>query len=128
VILLDTHAWVWWLDRPDLLSKRAVREIEGAAELGVSAISCWEVGMLVAKGRMRLSVDVGLWVNEAVAQPRISLLPLSPGVAVLSTRLPEEVNQDPADRILVATAMVHGLPVLTRDRRLRALKSIKTVW
>jgi PIN domain nuclease of toxin-antitoxin system len=84
----------------------------------VSAISVWEVGMLEAKGRVRFTVEVGEWVRRALAAPGVHLAPLTPEIALDSTRLPEPVHGDPADRILVATARRMGATLVTRDTKI----------
>jgi len=71
--------------------------------------------MLEAKGRIRLSKDCLAWVHDALASPGISLVPLTPEIAVESCRLPGTFHGDPADRILVATARLLGATLLTRD-------------
>lgn len=117
-LLLDTHALVWLLSGSDRLGRQARKAIQKAAEAGVlhvSAISPWEIAVLVSKGRLVLEQDVGEWVQAAVALPGICLEPLSPEVAVASTRLPGELHADPADRIIVATARNLGAALVTAD-------------
>jgi len=128
VILLDTHAWVWWVAEPARLSKRAAAAVRSADALGISAISCWEVAMLVAHKRLRLDRDVLVWVQQALSLPRIVLLPITPEIAVASTRLPGRHHGDPADRILTATARETGVALVTRDRGLRAYREMRTIW
>jgi len=99
----------------------AIRVVEEAARfglVGVSAISVWEVAMLEAKGRIRLSKDCLSWVNEALRAPGLGLIPLTPEIAVDSSRLPGVFHGDPADRILVATARRQGAIFLTRDEKI----------
>jgi PIN domain nuclease of toxin-antitoxin system len=129
VIVLDTHAWVWWAaEAPRRLSARARRAIADAPSVGVSAISAWEVAMLVAKGRLDLDRDVLVWIRQALALPRVTLLPLTPEVAVRSTRLGDRFPGDPADRILVATARELGAALVTKDAALRGVEGVRTVW
>lgn len=90
-LLLDTHVLIWLLNDSAKISAEVYGLIEQAADrdhLFVSAISPWEIAMLVAKGRLRLSRDVGEWIESALGLPGIQLTPLSPVVAVASTRLP----------------------------------------
>jgi PIN domain nuclease of toxin-antitoxin system len=128
VILLDTHAWIWWASGSAGLSRNAARRIHAASEIGVSVISAWEVAMLVAKGRLGLDRDVRAWVEQALALPRICFVPLSPSVAVASALLPGEFHGDPADRMLVATAMAEDCPIVTRDARIRSYPLVRTIW
>lgn len=128
MIVLDTHAWVWWNASPGKLSATARQTIEEAAEIGVSAISCWEVAMLVSKKRLQLDRNVLLWIEEALAIPGTALLPISPRIAVLAGSLDKEVHGDPADRLIIATAMETGSLLVTRDHPIRSLPGVKTVW
>ncbi len=120
-MLLDTHVWLWLMSREGNLKPSAIRAVEEAAHYGlvrVSAISVWEVAMLEAKGRIRLSKDCLSWVNEALRAPGLGLIPLTPEIAVGSSRLPGAFHGDPADRILVATARQQGAIFLTRDEKI----------
>jgi PIN domain nuclease of toxin-antitoxin system len=121
--LLDTHVWVWLMQGdPTLKRARAVLStLEQAAmeaRLLVAAISVWEVGMLESKGRIVLPIDVMQWVERALAAPGVRLQPLTPAIAVQSTRLPGGFHGDPADRILVATARDQDATLVTRDERI----------
>jgi len=121
LVLLDTHTWVWLMHGSDRLGPKArkaiLRSVTDEAVL-VSAISTWEVAMLVSKGRLVLDRDVSEWIGAALSQPGIRLEALSPEVAVASTRLPGTLRADPADRILVATARHLGAVLLTDDQLL----------
>lgn len=128
MILLDTHTWVWWTAESEKLSSRASETIKKSSEMGVSAISCWEVAMLVAKGRLGLSMDVEEWIEKSLRLPEVRLLELTPKIAVLSTRLAGNPPGDPADRFLIATAMIHHCPIVTKDHLMRGYNQIETVW
>jgi PIN domain nuclease of toxin-antitoxin system len=120
-ILLDTHVLVWLLEDSARISGPTYSKIEKAAdedELFVSAITPWEIAMLVAKDRLRLNRDVADWLLAALALPGIHLEPLSPEIAVASTRLPWQVHPDPADRILLATARHIGATLISADGRM----------
>ncbi|MBI5420677.1 MAG: type II toxin-antitoxin system VapC family toxin [Deltaproteobacteria bacterium] len=130
VLLLDTHVWLWLVGGVEPLKRPVLSAVEGAARRGrirVSAISVWEVAMLEAKGRIRLAKDCLAWVREALAAPGTSLVPLTPEIAVESSRLPRDFHGDPADRILVATARLLGATLLTRDERILAYGKGKLV-
>lgn len=121
LILLDTHALVWSVEERPRLGPGAKRSINAAArlnQLAVSAITPWEVALLVSKGRLNLSTDAMVWVRDALSRPGISLVPLEPEIAVASTRLPFDMHPDPADRILVATARHLGATLVTADKLL----------
>jgi PIN domain nuclease of toxin-antitoxin system len=121
LVLLDTHAWVWLLNGDPKLNPKAVKAIERSISEGavlLSAISPWEVAMLVSKGRLTLDRDVGEWVGTAVSIPGIRLEPISPEIAVASTRLPGNIHHDPADRLIAATARHFGVLLITDDQLL----------
>ncbi len=121
-LVLDTHVWIWMVEgRRGALSETAVEMIEHAGRRGavrVSAISVWEVAMLEARGRISLSRPIEEWVRAALRAPGIRLLPLSPEVAIASTRLPGDPRGDPADRVLVASARVTGGRLATCDQEI----------
>lgn len=122
-VLLDSHALVWLVVGDARLRPAVRRRIEAAArerQLWVSAITPWEIGMLVAKGRLVLDRDVMDWLQAALALPGIRVSPLEPVVAVASTRLPGELHADPADRLIVATARHLGAVLVTADAALLA--------
>ena len=127
MIVLDTHAWIWWVAEPEKLSARARHAIDAAETLGVSAISCWEVAMLVARRRLELDRDVLLWIRQALAVPRVTLLPLTPEICA-SVPLERGLPADPADRMIVASAREHHAPIVTKDARLRSMLELETVW
>jgi len=124
LLLLDTHALVWSVEERPRLGSAAKRAINIAARLNqvaVSAISAWEVALLISKGRLNLSTDVMIWVRSALSKPGVNLVPLEPVIAVASTRLPFEMHPDPADRILVATTRNLGASLVTADKVLLEL-------
>ena len=122
LLLLDTHCWIWLQSgQLDQLTRATAERIRSAAEAGllrISVISVWEIALLEAKGRVRINMDCLEWVREALKTPGLSLVPLTPEIAVDSTRLPGELHGDPADRILLATARNIGARLLTRDQAL----------
>lgn len=131
MIVLDTHAWVWWVSNPELLSIPARRAIDDARhrnELYVSTISAWEVAMLVQKGRLALSLDVRDWIARSEALPFITFVTLSNAIAVESVRLPDFPHPDPVDRIIVATAMSMGARLVTKDEKISSYPYVTTVW
>jgi PIN domain nuclease of toxin-antitoxin system len=84
--------------------------------------------MLVAKRRIQLDRPVEQWVDIALALPGIQLASLEPAIAVRSTRLPGEFHPDPADRIIVATALENAVPILTPDERIRSYPHVQSAW
>jgi PIN domain nuclease of toxin-antitoxin system len=120
-VLLDTHVLVWLLNGERRLSAAAVTAVEQAAhedKVFVSAITPWEIAMLVARGRLLLTRDVQDWIDDALRQPGVALAPLEPAIAVASTRLPGPIHGDPADRLIVATARHLDVTLVTADDRL----------
>jgi PIN domain nuclease of toxin-antitoxin system len=131
VIVLDTHAWVWWVTKPDALSPEARRAVEGAVQadgIYVSSISVWELAMLVAKGRLELKLDVHDWVAGCESLPFFTFVPVDNNIALRSINLPGYDHSDPADRIIIATAITMGNTLVTQDRRIRGYQQVKTVW
>jgi len=127
MILLDTHAWVWWVHGdlslpPELADLIDQHESDG---IGVSAISCWEVAKLVEYGRLSLPYPIHEWMDEALAYPGVELIGLSPRIAIESTQLPPPFHRDPADQVLVATARVLDVPLATLDQRIRAYPHVR---
>lgn len=127
MIVLDTHTWIWWHSDPDQLSKLAVKQIRAADRIGVSAISCWELAMMVAKGRITLDRSPVDWMLEALAAEKAELVPITPAIAVRSTQL-GGFHGDPADRLIVATALSESVPLVTKDQQIRDYASVKTIW
>jgi PIN domain nuclease of toxin-antitoxin system len=117
--LVDTHIWIWYLDgakeRLPAEAIRLLRRCVGGEGLWVSDISVWEAGTKVAKGRLTLSPDVSAWLARAERQPGFSFLPLDRQILLSSTQLPGTVHGDPADRMLIATASLSGMPLVTAD-------------
>ena len=130
MILLDTHVLIWWANgEHERLSAAAIAAIEAEEQQRlVSAISCWEVAMLVERGRLGLNVDIERWLNLVASVPRLQLLPLSPAVAVASTRLPGTFHADPADRFLVAQARHLNIALVTADSKIRAYPHVRSLW
>lgn len=129
MIVIDTHVWLWWVAEPSKLSDAARRAIDDAETIGVSAISAWEVAMLVQKGRIALDRDVGAWVRQALAPARVSSQPATADMAVAAGLLDGDgFPGDSADRFIYATARALRAPLVTRDERLRRFDARNTVW
>ncbi len=129
MVVLDTHAWIWLSSDPSKLSRTAAAAIDAAGTIGVPSISCWEVSMLAAAGRIELDQPVTEWVRLALAQPGILALPLTPPVAVAAGLLDRDAMPgDPADRMIYATARAAGAALLTRDAALRKFDPRGTLW
>lgn len=121
-LLLDTHILLWHLEGNSILlpSFRKILEKKEHGTVLISAISIWEIGMLVEKGRITLEMDSLEWIERALECPLFQLVPLSPQIAIQSTRLPGIAHGDPADRILIATAHIHNAVLVSRDEKILA--------
>lgn len=129
MIVLDTHAWLWWASGSDRLSATARAEIDDADVIGVSAISALELARLGSTGRLDFD-DVDRWVNEAFRfDPRILELPVTTQVALQAVELLRRgLLGDPNDQLILATAQLKSARLVTKDRRLRAFAPETTVW
>jgi PIN domain nuclease of toxin-antitoxin system len=128
VIVLDTHAWVWWISDPVRLGRLARRQIEGARRVGLPAICCLEIATLAARRRISLDRPVLEWLHDSLARPGVDLLPLTPAVSVKAADFPADFPGDPADRIIVATAILESAPLVTKDERIQGYAGVRTIW
>ncbi len=118
MIVLDTHVLIWAVEDERRLGADARAAIAAAGDsddIGISAITPWEIALLVECGRLRLAQEVGAWIRLVLALPGIKLLPIDPATATDSARLPGTFRADPADRLIIATARQCGAPLLTAD-------------
>jgi PIN domain nuclease of toxin-antitoxin system len=127
VIVLDTHAWIWLTSDPRRLGRSARAVLRRERSLGLAAISCWELATLEARGRIALDRDPVEWMEASFDAEGIELLPLTPAVAAASAAL-KDFRGDPADRLIVATALTHGAMLVTKDERIRRAGGVVTVW
>ncbi len=119
--VLDTHIWIWWLlgdPRLDVAAQRVLDELPTGERPILSEISLWEVAMLVAGGRLSLDDDLKDWLQVAALPATVQLARLSPKVVVTMNRLPSDFHRDPADRLIVSTAITVGRPLFTCDQRI----------
>ena len=133
MIVLDTHALVWWINGGTALSQRAKRVIEKErkaedGEIVVSSISAWEIAMLVRKERLLLSMDVESWIGTVSEVPNVRFYPVDNEIAIKSTDLPGDFHKDPADRMIVALARQLSVSLVTSDEKIRNYPHVKTVW
>jgi PIN domain nuclease of toxin-antitoxin system len=128
MIVLDTHAWIFLVDAPRRLGRAAQRAIAKAHRLGVASVSLWELALLVEKGRLSLDRELLDWMQGALADPRLELLPLTPAVVAAAHQLRGALAGDPGDRIIVATALVEGAKLATRDAHITESGLVPVVW
>jgi PIN domain nuclease of toxin-antitoxin system len=131
MILLDTHVLIWYLSNPELLSPPALEAVEAARNDGrvhVSCISTWEFFILVKKGRLVLNQDETSWMRRAEGLPFLTFVPVDNEIARLSVQLPAPLHEDPADRLIAATARSLGLTLITKDERLLNYSHIASLW
>jgi len=131
VIVLDTHALVWWAAGDRRLSPRARRAIQAAAKAGgvfASAISVMEIATAVRRGRLTLNVPLAQWLADLRSIPELQIEPVTAEIAALAGSLDGNMHGDPADRIIAATARVLGARLATADERLRGVPDVIAVW
>lgn len=120
-MLLDTHVWLGLVTGNPIFSQTFIKAADYAAEqerILVAPISIWEIGMLVEKKRIILNKEPLDWVNQALEDYGFRLTPFSPKIAIESTRIPDLVHADPADRILIATAHEENAILITCDEKI----------
>ena len=124
MIVLDTHVWHWWINQiPDKLSPTVVAMIEKADNVGVSAISCFEMAWLVQHGRIDLSMPFSEWLKQVYQANIIQFLPVTPWIAVQAVTLPEH-HKDPQDRIIIATALNYKAHLLSFDSKFHKYREL----
>jgi PIN domain nuclease of toxin-antitoxin system len=126
VLVLDTHAALWWTLEPARLGRKVASRLAHENRLGIPTIVFWEVSLLVRKGKLELEMGAAEWAHKVCTIPRVAPLPLTLQIALLAETL--AMHPDPADRFVVATAMVHDAPLATKDVLLRELRFVPTVW
>jgi PIN domain nuclease of toxin-antitoxin system len=129
VIVLDTHALLWWALDPERLSKAAaglVRTMERSGGFA-SAISIWELGIKVQRGQLELPLPVDALAARIQEGGVVELLPVDTATWLRSLSL-DWAHRDPADRVIVATALIRQMPLLTKDGTLHAFSGVECVW
>lgn len=132
MIVLDTHALVWWVSGDGNLSATAANHIrqeqEKKGSILVSSITAWEIAQLVECGRLLLSMDVSDWMDLVAQISMVTFVAVENEIAIKSVSLPGEFHKDPADRIIVATARKFAAPLITKDEKMLAYPHVKTLW
>jgi len=132
VIVLDTHALLWWANGERAqLSAAAASAIDAEMDGGqilVSSMSAWELAMLVERGRVALSMDVASWLDTLSRIDAVQIVPVDSEIAVKSVQLPGDFHKDPADRIIVATARKFAAPLVSADEKIRSYPHVRAIW
>ena len=131
MIVLDTHAWLWWISSPENLSSEARKAVDQAASengIYISAMSSWEIAMLAEKGRLKLSMTGEDWIHGTESLPFVNFVPVDNRIALRSIKLTDFPSPDPVDRIIIATGLVLGMSVVTKDRKIRSYPGVKSIW
>jgi len=131
VTVLDTHAAVWWMSDSAKLSPKAKRAIQAsisAGDLVMSAASVLEIATLVRRGRLELTRGFGDWLDDVQSLPELRIEPVTAAIAARAGSFDAEVQGDPIDRLIVATAIVLDESLVTADEHIRSLGRIRTIW
>ncbi|MEE9352611.1 MAG: type II toxin-antitoxin system VapC family toxin [Thiotrichaceae bacterium] len=132
MIVLDTHALIWWVNGDKRLSKLAHSAIGSETKneglILVSSITTWEIALLVEKKRLFLTMDIDDWLRTVAEIECVKFVPVDNDIAIHSVRLPGEFHPDPADRIITALARQHSVPLITSDSKIRNYQHVKTIW
>jgi len=131
MIILDTHIWLWWIRHPEKLSEEAAIAIEKAIKekgIAISAISSWEISLLVSRGRLKLPIDVRDWVRKTETLPFVRFIPVDNAIGLNSVALPDSFKTDLPGRIITATAITMNIPLVTRDEKILNYPKVKTIW
>jgi len=128
--IIDTHILLWWrLDRDRLAPQQleVLERVTVARPVAISDVTLWELAMAASKGRITLPDSVDLWLSRLERHPAIHVLPITAAIAVRSTQLGSDFQRDPTDRIIVATARIHDLTLITSDKRIRQWGGVRVL-
>ncbi len=131
MIVVDTHVIIWDALQPEKISRKARAEIKAANEsdgIIFCDISLWEIAILIHKKRIRIETDYLTFTQLIKTSNKYIFQNITPEIANLSVELSSTITSDPANRIIVATALVKNVSLVTADRSLRNSKHIQTIW
>lgn len=129
-VLLDTHVWIWWVLGQKELPRRLRSRLDALARRApplVSDVSLWEAQMMFAKRRLPLKMPFDRWLYLATKPSLVTMTRITPSVALRLNELPADFHADPADGIIVATALAAGVPLLTYDRKIQS-SGVVQLW
>ena len=128
--ICDTHILIFWQDDPTRLSKQAAAALEKGLQektLACADISFWEIAMLMRAGRLRNNIPATQYMNDLVLVLALTVLPITPEIAMLSQQ-DFFLHEDPADRLIAATALYHKAPLISADKKLREIEPLTVIW
>lgn len=130
MIVLDTHAWIWWTHNTGELrevQRQAIvdSEVDG---IGISTISFWEIAKAIEHSKLELPIGTSEWFELALGYPGITILELTPEIAMESTNLPGDFHKDPADQIIVATARIFQCDLVSSDGKIVRYPHVRTIY
>ena len=130
MLLFDTHAWWWVINEPEHLSQDACELVSSTPinQRAIASISIWEFVMMVTRRRILLRISPEEWLDCAIYKTGITVLDLTPRIALDSCNLPGKFHKDPVDRIIVATARIHKAKLITKDQKIIDYPDVETVW
>jgi PIN domain nuclease of toxin-antitoxin system len=129
LIVLDTHVLLWWAVDPDRLSSAAAASLKAMERSGgfASAISIWELGVKIQRGKLELGIPIAEFARRIQMSATIELLPVTTAIWLRSLELAWN-HRDPADRVIVATALQQDVPLLTADTEIHRFGGVSCVW
>ena len=129
--VLDTHAAIWWMADATKLSTKAKRAIQSsisAGDLVMSATSVLEIATLVRRDRLELDRTLGEWLDDVQSLPELRIEPVTATIAARAGSFGDEVQGDPVDRLIIATALELDESLVTADERIQSLGWVRTIW
>ena len=129
MVLLDTHVLIWTVTEPSKLSKtarEAIREARLDSSVAIADSTLWELAWLLHHNRIGVAGSLESFLREATE--KVVTKPITPEIAAFAARLPATFPRDPADRLIAATALSHGVPLVTADERIRQSQVVSTIW
>lgn len=130
MILLDTHVWWWSLSEPEKLSDSALKKIEETKpdQRAIASISIWEFAMMASRKKIEMKITPEEWLSYALEKTGIRVFEISPKIAIDVCNLPGDFHKDPADRIIVSTARVNNMTLVTKDEKILDYPYAITIW